>query len=390
MSASAISQPVRFPFSSSPGASLRAPDAASATERIDIDLGDRGYPILIGAGLLGDPSNFDVAPQAASALIVTNTTVSPLYAATLQKALAARYRDVRVIALPDGEAHKDWPTLNLIFDALLAHGSDRKTVLFALGGGVVGDMTGFAAASYMRGVPFVQVPTTLLAQVDSSVGGKTAINHPLGKNMIGAFYQPRLVLCDLDTLATLPARELSAGLAEVIKYGPIHDMAFLDWIEANIDALVGRDPAALAHAVKRSCEIKALVVGQDEREAGLRAILNFGHTFGHAIESGLGYGEWLHGEAVGCGMVMAARLSQRLGGIDEAFVRRLTRLIERAGLPVTAPRLGAERYLELMRVDKKSEAGEIRFVVIDRPGSARVCGAPDAMVREVLAESGGA
>ena len=390
MSASAISQPVRFPSSSSPGASLRAPDAASATERIDIDLGDRGYPILIGAGLLGDPSNFDVAPQAASALIVTNTTVSPLYAATLQKALAARYRDVRVIALPDGEAHKDWPTLNRIFDALLAHGSDRKTVLFALGGGVVGDMTGFAAASYMRGVPFVQVPTTLLAQVDSSVGGKTAINHPLGKNMIGAFYQPRLVLCDLDTLATLPARELSAGLAEVIKYGPIHDMAFLDWIEANIDALVGRDPAALAHAVKRSCQIKALVVGQDEREAGLRAILNFGHTFGHAIESGLGYGEWLHGEAVGCGMVMAARLSQRLGGIDEAFVRRLTRLIERAGLPVTAPRLGAERYLELMRVDKKSEAGEIRFVVIDRPGSARVCGAPDAMVREVLAESGGA
>ena len=390
MSASAISQPVRFPSSSSPGASLRAPDAASATERIDIDLGDRGYPILIGAGLLGDPSNFDVAPQAASALIVTNTTVSPLYAATLQKALAARYRDVRVIALPDGEAHKDWPTLNLIFDALLAHGSDRKTVLFALGGGVVGDMTGFAAASYMRGVPFVQVPTTLLAQVDSSVGGKTAINHPLGKNMIGAFYQPRLVLCDLDTLATLPARELSAGLAEVIKYGPIHDMAFLDWIEANIDALVGRDPAALAHAVKRSCQIKALVVGQDEREAGLRAILNFGHTFGHAIESGLGYGEWLHGEAVGCGMVMAARLSQRLGGIDEAFVRRLTRLIERAGLPVTAPRLGAERYLELMRVDKKSEAGEIRFVVIDGPGSARVCGAPDAMVREVLAESGGA
>ena len=390
MSASAISQPVRFPSSSSPGASLRAPDAASATERIDIDLGDRGYPILIGAGLLGDPSNFDVAPQAASALIVTNTTVSPLYAATLQKALAARYRDVRVIALPDGEAHKDWPTLNLIFDALLAHGSDRKTVLFDLGGGVVGDMTGFAAASYMRGVPFVQVPTTLLAQVDSSVGGKTAINHPLGKNMIGAFYQPRLVLCDLDTLATLPARELSAGLAEVIKYGPIHDMAFLDWIEANIDALVGRDPAALAHAVKRSCQIKALVVGQDEREAGLRAILNFGHTFGRAIESGLGYGEWLHGEAVGCGMVMAARLSQRLGGIDEAFVRRLTRLIERAGLPVTAPRLGAERYLELMRVDKKSEAGEIRFVVIDRPGSARVCGAPDAMVREVLAESGGA
>ena len=369
---------------------MSSSSAPAAAEHIDIDLGERSYPILIGAGLLGDPSNFDAVPQAASALIVTNTTVGPLYAATLRKVLAARFRDVRVIELPDGEAHKDWPTLNLVFDALLAHGSDRKTVLFALGGGVVGDMTGFAAASYMRGVPFVQVPTTLLAQVDSSVGGKTAINHPLGKNMIGAFYQPRLVLCDLDTLATLPARELSAGLAEVIKYGPIHDMAFLDWIEANVDALVARDPAALAYAVRRSCEIKALVVGQDEREAGLRAILNFGHTFGHAIESGLGYGEWLHGEAVGCGMVMAARLSQRLGGIDAAFVQRLTRLIERAGLPVTAPRLGAERYLELMRVDKKSEAGEIRFVVIDRPGSARVCGAPDAMVREVLAESGSA
>jgi 3-dehydroquinate synthase len=368
----------------------RAVPASPAPGRIDIELGDRGYPILIGAGLLDDASHLEVVPRAASALIVTNTTVAPLYAAALRRTLETRFRDVRVVELPDGEAHKDWPTLNLIFDALLAHGSDRKTVLFALGGGVVGDMTGFAAASYMRGVPFVQVPTTLLAQVDSSVGGKTAINHPLGKNMIGAFYQPRLVLCDLDTLATLPARELSAGLAEVIKYGPIHDMAFLDWIEANIEALVARDPAALAHAVRRSCEIKALVVAQDERETGLRAILNFGHTFGHAIESGLGYGEWLHGEAVGCGMVMAARLSQRLGGIDAAFVQRLTRLIERAGLPVTAPRLGADRYLELMRLDKKSEAGEIRFVVIDRPGSARVCAAPDAMVREVLAESGGA
>jgi 3-dehydroquinate synthase len=238
----------------------------------------------------------------------------------------------------------------------------------------------------MRGVPFVQVPTTLLAQVDSSVGGKTAINHPLGKNMIGAFYQPQLVVCDLGTLQTLPPRELSAGLAEVIKYGPIYDMAFFDWIEANVDALVARDPAALAHAVKRSCEIKALVVGEDERETGLRAILNFGHTFGHAIESGLGYGEWLHGEAVGCGMVMAAHLSQRLGGVDAAFVERLTRLIDRAGLPTVGPALGADRYLQLMRVDKKSEAGEIRFVVIDKPGSAAVSSAPDALVREVLAQ----
>jgi 3-dehydroquinate synthase len=238
----------------------------------------------------------------------------------------------------------------------------------------------------MRGVPFVQVPTTLLAQVDSSVGGKTAINHPLGKNMIGAFYQPQLVLCDLATLASLPPRELSAGLAEVIKYGPIYDLDFMAWTEAHIDALIAREPAALAHAVKRSCEIKAEVVGQDEREAGLRAILNFGHTFGHAIESGLGYGEWLHGEAVGCGMVLAAQLSARLGGIDGAFVERLTALVRRAGLPVVAPALGVERYLELMRVDKKSEAGEIRFVVLDKPGSAVVRSAPDAMVREVLAQ----
>jgi 3-dehydroquinate synthase len=252
----------------------------------------------------------------------------------------------------------------------------------------VGDMTGFAAASYMRGVPFVQVPTSLLAQVDSSVGGKTAINHPLGKNMIGAFYQPLLVVCDLDALATLPRRELSAGLAEIIKYGPIADMAFLEWIEANLESLLASEPEAMAHAIKRSCEIKAWVVGQDEREAGLRAILNFGHTFGHAIESGLGYGEWLHGEGVGCGMVMAAHLSERLGLVDMAFVERLTRLVLQAGLPVKAPVLSADdnagRYLELMRVDKKSEAGEIRFIVIDGPGKAALRSAPDALVRGVI------
>jgi 3-dehydroquinate synthase len=366
------------------------PAPSPEPQRVDIVLGDRSYPILIGAGALTHPSAFDAVPQAASALIVTNTTVGPLYTAALQQALAGRFAAVHVLELPDGEVHKDWTTLNLIFDALLRHGCDRKTVLFALGGGVVGDMTGFAAASYMRGVPFVQVPTTLLAQVDSSVGGKTAINHPLGKNMIGAFYQPQLVLCDLATLKTLPPRELSAGLAEVIKYGPIYDMAFFDWIEANLPALRAQDPAAMAHAVRRSCEIKAEVVGQDEREHGLRAILNFGHTFGHAIESGLGYGEWLHGEAVGCGMVMAAHLSQRLGGVDAAFVQRLTALIAQAGLPIVAPRLGAERYLELMRIDKKSEAGEIRFVVIDKPGSAVMRPAPDAVVREVLAACGAA
>jgi 3-dehydroquinate synthase len=289
-----------------------------------------------------------------------------------------------VLALPDGEAHKTWQTLNLIFDALLEHACDRKTVIYALGGGVVGDMAGFAAACYMRGVPFVQVPTTLLAQVDSSVGGKTAINHPLGKNMIGAFYQPRLVVCDLETLATLPPRELSAGLAEVIKYGPIADLAFLDWIEANIEALMRRDPAALAHAVKRSCEIKAWVVQQDERDTGLRATLNFGHTFGHAIEAGLGYGQWLHGEAVGCGMVMALHLSHRLGLIGQDFVARLTALLRQAGLPTVGPALGVERYLELMRVDKKAESGEIKFVVTDQPGSAIVRGAPDTVVREVI------
>jgi 3-dehydroquinate synthase len=262
-------------------------------------------------------------------------------------------------------------------------------VLFALGGGVVGDITGLAAALYMRGVPFVQVPTTLLAQVDSSVGGKTAINHPAGKNMIGAFHQPQRVICDLDTLASLPPRELRAGLAEVIKYGPIADAAFLDWIEQHLDALLAGEPAALAHAVQRSCQIKAAVVGQDERESGLRAILNFGHTFGHAIESGLGYGQWLHGEAVACGMVMASALSARLGLVPQAFVGRMRGLIERAGLPVRGPDLGAERYLELMRVDKKAQAGRIRFVLIDSPGHAVLREAPAVAVREVLAEHAG-
>lgn len=363
-------------------------NSSPATQQVRIDLGDRSYPINIGAGLLGDPATYQNLPAASTALIVSNDTVAPLYAESLRTALQAHYKRVLLVTLPDGEVHKDWPTLQLIFDALLENGCDRKTVLFALGGGVVGDMTGFAAACYMRGVPFVQVPTTLLAQVDSSVGGKTAINHPLGKNMVGAFYQPERVICDLDVLQTLAPRELSAGLAEIIKYGPIADMAFLDWIEDNIDALLARDPAALAHAIRRSCEIKAEVVGQDERENGLRAILNFGHTFGHAIESGLGYGQWLHGEGVGCGMVMAARLSQRLGLVDDAFVERLRTLILRAGLPVSGPHLSTDdsagRYLELMRVDKKAEAGEIKFVVIAAPGSAMVRSAPDALVREVI------
>jgi 3-dehydroquinate synthase len=358
-------------------------------QTVCVDTGTARYDILIGAGVWARPAAWAGLPRAAHAVIVSNVTVGPLYADAVATRLAALYPRVTTLSLPDGEAHKDWTTLNLIFDHLLAEGCDRKTVLFALGGGVVGDITGFAAATYMRGVPFVQLPTTLLAQVDSSVGGKTAVNHPLGKNMVGAFYQPQRVLCDLDTLATLPAREFSAGLAEVIKYGPIADEAFFAWLEANLDALLAREPAALAHAVQRCCEIKAAVVGADERETGKRAILNFGHTFGHAIEAGVGYGEWLHGEAVGCGMVMAADLSARLGGIALAEVERLRHLVERAGLPVRAPVLGAERYIALMRLDKKAEAGEIRFVVLEGPGRAGVRPAPDALVREVIQAHGG-
>ena len=358
------------------------------TETVHIDLGERSYPIVIASGAMEQADTFAACPKAALALIVSNETVAPLYADRLKAILQQRYAQVQVLQLPDGEAHKHWQTLQTIFDALLQSGADRKTVLFALGGGVVGDMTGFAAASFMRGVPFVQVPTTLLSQVDSSVGGKTGINHPLGKNMIGAFYQPQLVVCDLDSLDTLPVRELSAGLAEVIKYGPIADMAFMDWLELNVEALMARDKSALAHAVRRSCEIKADVVSKDEKEADLRAILNFGHTFGHAIEAGMGYGVWLHGEGVGAGMVMAAELSQRLGLVDAAFVLRLRRLIERAGLPVRGAILDAQdnagRYLELMRHDKKSQAGAIRFVLIDGPGKAVVREAPDALVREVI------
>ena len=364
---------------------MNSPTDSTPVQCVTIALAERSYDIVIGSGLLDAPASWQGLPESADALIVTNVTVAPLYAQRLQRSLEQRHRRVLQIALPDGEAHKDWATLNLVFDRLLDSGCDRRTVLYALGGGVVGDMAGFAAASYMRGVPFVQVPTTLLAQVDSSVGGKTAINHPQGKNMIGAFYQPARVICDLDLLATLPEREMSAGLAEVIKYGPIADLDFLDWIEVNIDALRARDSAALAHAVRRSCEIKAAVVGADERESGLRAILNFGHTFGHAIEAGLGYGQWLHGEAVGCGMVLAAELSARLGLIPPTLVGRLKRLIARAGLPVRPPDWPIAQWLALMRVDKKAEAGAIRFIVIDGPGRAALRPAPDALVAEAIA-----
>ncbi|MDR0458416.1 MAG: 3-dehydroquinate synthase [Burkholderiaceae bacterium] len=360
----------------------------TSAARVNIALADCSYDILIAPGLLDAPASFDAVPLGASALIVTNATVGPLYAERLAAALASRHARVLRLELPDGEQFKTWETLNKIFDALLSQQADRGTVLYALGGGVVGDMTGFAAACYMRGVPFVQVPTTLLAQVDSSVGGKTGINHPLGKNMIGAFYQPLTVACDLATLKTLPPRQLSAGLAEVIKYGPIADMAFFGWIEQHIDALRACDAHALAHAVRRSCEIKAAVVGQDEREAGLRAILNFGHTFGHAIEAGLGYGAWLHGEAVAAGMVLAAELSRELGLASASLVERLRDLLIRAGLPVQAPVLSAQdnagRYLELMRVDKKARQGEIRFVLVDDAGHATVHAAPGAAVRAVI------
>jgi 3-dehydroquinate synthase len=283
--------------------------------------------------------------------------------------------------LPDGEAHKNWHTLNEVFDTLLAHRAERKTTLIALGGGVIGDLAGFAAAVFQRGAPFIQIPTTLLAQVDSSVGGKTAINHPLGKNMIGAFYQPRVVIADTDTLKTLPGRELSAGIAEVVKYGLIGDAEFFTWLEANMDRLVARDPVALTHAIEVACRNKAVVVASDEREEGVRAMLNFGHTFGHAIESGLGYGKWLHGEAVAAGMVIAARVSQKMGLVNADDVERTIQLLRRAQLPVRGPALGVNRYLELMGHDKKVEGGKIRFILLRDIGDAFIS---DAVPREVL------
>ncbi|ODP33515.1 3-dehydroquinate synthase [Pandoraea sp. ISTKB] len=351
---------------------------------LKLELGERAYPIHIGTELLKQDALFAPHIRGTHAVIVTNTTVAPLYAEQVAQTLQRLGKRVVTAVLPDGEAHKNWQTLNLIFDELLGAQADRKATLIALGGGVVGDMTGFAAACYMRGVPFVQVPTTLLSQVDSSVGGKTGINHPLGKNMIGAFWQPSAVLADIGTLSTLPDRELAAGMAEVIKHGVIADEQYFDWIEANIDLLNGRDTAALTYAVQRSCEIKAAVVASDEREQGLRATLNFGHTFGHAIEAGLGYGEWLHGEAVGCGMVMAADLSARLGFIDDAMVPRIKALVAAAKLPVVGPDLGEDRYIDLMRVDKKAEGGDIRFVLLNRLGQAFMTSVPDAELRATL------
>lgn len=340
---------------------------------INVDLGDRSYPIRVGAGALNQIANH---VQSKRCMIVTNTTIAPLYLEQISSALQIAGKATEHVILPDGEQFKTMESLHQIYDALLKAKCDRKTTLIALGGGVIGDITGFAASSYMRGVPFVQIPTTLLSQVDSSVGGKTGVNHPLGKNMIGAFYQPEAVIADISTLNTLPARELSAGLAEIIKYGAIVDMQFFTWLEQNCAQLRQLDPAALAYAIGRSCEIKAEVVRLDERESGLRAILNFGHTFGHAIEAAMGYGTWLHGEAVGCGMVMAADLSQRLGYITSEDRDRLRALIAAAGLPVQAPVISKATWLEWMQVDKKNDGGQIKFILLNPMGRAVVESVP--------------
>jgi 3-dehydroquinate synthase len=338
---------------------------------LNLDLGERSYPIYIGADLLRQPELLTRHIAARRVVLVSNETVAPLYLEKVRRGLEA-FNPLDVI-LPDGEQYKTLEVLNRIFDALLAARCDRTTTILALGGGVIGDMAGFAAACYQRGVPFIQAPTTLLAMVDSSVGGKTGVNHPLGKNMIGAFYQPRAVIIDTNTLNTLPDREMSAGIAEVIKYGLIRDPGFFDWLEANLDRLLKRDPEALSEAIYRSCQNKAEVVVADEHESGVRATLNLGHTFGHAIETGMGYGNWLHGEAVAAGMAMAADLSHRLGWLKESDVTRITKLLARARLPVVAPaRLSVQQFLDLMAVDKKVLGGKLRLVLLKRLGEAVV------------------
>ncbi len=341
----------------------------NAMQTLTVDLGERSYPICIGAGLLHKAELWRRHIPGRQVLVVTNRTIAPLYLEPVRVGLEGL--EVAEAILPDGEQHKTLATLEQIFDVLLERRFDRRCTLVALGGGVVGDMAGFAAACYQRGVNYIQIPTTLLAQVDSSVGGKTAVNHPRGKNMIGAFHQPRCVLADTDTLSTLPDREFSAGLAEVIKYGLIRDADFLAWLEANLDALLARDPRALAHAIARSCRNKADIVIADEREGSVRALLNLGHTFGHAIETGLGYGEWLHGEAVAAGMVLAAELSARLGWLDEAAVERVRALLLRARLPVVPPAgLSSDEFLTLMAVDKKARDGRLRLILLKALGQA--------------------
>ena len=356
-----------------------------ALQTLNVDLAERSYSIHIGSGLLDNVELLVPHIPHKRAVIVSNTTVAPLYLQGLSEKLGSKGVHVQSVILPDGEQYKNSESLNSIYDALLSARSERSTPLIALGGGVIGDITGYAAATYLRGVPFIQIPTTLLSQVDSSVGGKTGINHPLGKNMIGAFYQPRVVLADTATLNTLPDNELRAGIAEVIKYGLIRDLPFLEWLEANMEKLLARDTDALQYAIAHSCRNKAEVVGADERESGERALLNLGHTFGHAIENGMGYGVWLHGEGVAAGTVMAADLSQRLAWLDSDDVLRVRRLFERAGLPVTGPRLGAEKYLQLMGLDKKVEDGKIRFILLKSLGNAVITGdVPQPLLEQTL------
>ena len=344
--------------------------SVSSREQVRIELGERSYVITIGARLLQDSELLSEQIAARDVLIVTNETIAPLYLSALEQSL--RGRKIRSLLLKDGEQYKTLDSFRLILDALIEARFNRDAAVIALGGGVVGDMTGFAAASYQRGIDYVQIPTTLLAQVDSSVGGKTAVNHPKGKNMIGAFYQPRAVIADTATLHTLPEREFRAGLAEVVKYGFIHDISFLEWLESNVDVLNARDDRATMYAVKRSCEIKAAIVGVDEREQGVRAILNLGHTFGHAIETATNYTELLHGEAVAAGMVMAADLSHREGWISKNDLERVMTILERLRLPVRAPRIGAERGRDLMGMDKKVLQGKLRLVLLRKLGHADV------------------
>ncbi len=344
-------------------------------QQLTVELGERSYPIYIGVGLLSQAQLLTRHVRAGQVLVVSNETIAPLY---LEPVLAAcAHLQVDSCILPDGEKYKNLEVLNRIFDTLLERRHNRSTTLVALGGGVVGDMTGFAAASYQRGVDFIQLPTTLLAQVDSSVGGKTAVNHPRGKNMIGAFYQPRCVIADIDTLSTLPEREYAAGIAEVIKYGLIADSEFFDWLERHLEALQSRDGEVLATAIARSCDNKARVVSRDEREGGLRAILNLGHTFGHAIETWQGYGDWLHGEAVAAGMVIAAELSRQLGWLDPAVVNRLVEMLQLLALPTAPPpAMSADRFIELMAVDKKVLDGKQRLVLLQALGQACVTDEP--------------
>ena len=352
---------------------------------ITLNLGDRSYPIHIGQGLLEQPALFQPYIQGHQAVIITNETIEPLYGQTLADSISELVQ-VKKHVLPDGEIYKDLATVSNIFDRLLSIPCDRKTTILALGGGVVGDITGFAAACYQRGIPYIHVPTTLLAQVDSSIGGKTGVNHPLGKNMIGAIYQPKCVVADISTLISLPDREFRAGLAEVIKYGLIRDLEFFTYLEQNADALLDRDLNSLAHAIERSCMNKAQVVELDERESGLRALLNFGHTFGHAIENKLGYKDWLHGEAVAAGMVIAAEFSRRLDLIDTIQRDRVENVMRRFELPVSPPaNMTEDEFMQAMAVDKKVEAGKIRFIVLEKVGKAFVIDDyPQAILQQTL------